>query len=37
MQAMHGSRGPAVFQAAVYGTAPEAAVVQAFFDGVSLP
>jgi len=37
MQALHGSRGPAVFQAAVYGTAPDAAVVQTFFDGVSLP
>ena len=37
MHALHVSLGRSVFQAAVYGTAPDAEVVGAFFDGVQLP
>ena len=37
MQALHASLGGAVFQAAVYGAAPDAAVVSTFFDGVQRP
>lgn len=37
MRTLHVGLGKAVFQAAVYGAAPDAAVVDAFFDGVQVP